>query len=117
MATLNKTLVTAHDATTSFEFEIPNTQRMRVFVVEMTMTGMGYPASQDDASLELQTAEQDTDVPDYETISGGLALVAGGDTRTVIRIVDLATKDTKIKYTPNSCNAGTIDRIAITFQS
>jgi hypothetical protein len=116
MATLNKTLVTAHDATTPFEFVIPNTQRMNTFVVEAEFSGFGYPAAENDASIELQDGEIKDDVANFERVNKGLALIADSADRAKIRLVDLATRNAKVVYTPNSANAGTVT-ISITFQS
>jgi len=116
MATLNKTLVVDHDATTDFSFVIFNTHRMRVFVVEADFTGLTYPAVENDASLALQDGEIKDDVGNFETINGGFALVADGAARTKVRIVDLATRNIKVLYSANSVSAGTVT-ISITFQS
>lgn len=120
MATLNKRIAEDIQATGSFSFTVPDTQRMNNFVVEMIMSGITYPAAENDASLSIQDGEIDPDsgdATDFETVDGGFVLVAGGETRVKIRIVDLATKNVKIVYAPNSVSAGTIESITITFQS
>lgn len=117
MATLNKKIAESVAATASFDYTIPDTQRMTNFVVEMVMNGITYPAAENDARLSLQDGEQDTDAPDFEIVEGAFVYVADGETRVKIRVVDLATKNVKIVYEPNSISAGTIESINITFQS
>jgi hypothetical protein len=121
MATLNKEIGTSLDATQAFEHEIPNTKNLRNFTVEAEFTGLSYPAAENDGELLLQDGEIDdknkTQTVKYETVNGGLVKAADGSTRVKIRIVDLTTKNVKVKWNPNSVNGGTIDKINISFSN
>jgi hypothetical protein len=119
MATLNRQIAVALDATQPFEYEIPNTGNLRNFTVEAEFTGLSYPAAENDAELLLQDGELNdkngTVTVSYETVKGGLVKAADLSQRVKIRIVDLTTKNAKVKWNPNSANAGTIDVINISF--
>lgn len=121
MATLNKEIGAALDATQAFEYEIPNTKNLRNFTVEAEFTGLTYPASENDAELLLQDGEIDdknkTQTVKYETVNGGLVKAAEASTRVKIRIVDLTTKNVRIKWNPNSVDGGTIDKLIISFSN
>lgn len=119
MATLNKILVKNHDATTSFEYEIKNTQHFKNFTIEAEISGLTYPASENDAELQLQDGEipdNGTDTPQYQPIDAGFVKIADGSNRAKLRIVDLTAKNVKVSYVPNSVSGGTIDYISISFQ-
>jgi len=120
MAILNKTIVENHNATASFDYIVPNTHHFKNFTIEATFsTPMGYPASENDAELLLQDGELDTvdgSGTTFETINGALVKVADASDHAKIRMVDLATQNAKIVYTPNSANAGVLS-INITFQT
>jgi len=120
MATLNRTIVTGHDATTSFEYIVPKTFNMRNFTVEARFTTpIGYPAAENDAELRLEDGELDTAgaaTTPFDPINGGLVKVPDTATNSKLRIVDLNTQNVKVVYDPQSANAGVVD-IDITLQS
>lgn len=119
MATLNKTIVTGHDATTNFEFIVERTHHYHNFTVEATFTTpLGYPAAENDAELRLEDGELNTDgaqTTPFEPINGGLVKIADTATRGKLRLVDLNTQNAKVVYEANSANAGVLE-INITFQ-
>jgi hypothetical protein len=121
MATLNKTLGSALDATAPHEFDVLNTKHFKYYTVEAEYTGLLYPAAENDAELSIHDGEIDdengTVVPEFESVNGGLVKVADASTRSKIRIVDLMTKNVKVKYVPNSVSGGTIDSLTITFST
>jgi len=120
MATLNKTIVTGHDATTAFGFDIPRTQHYKNYTVEADFTGLSYPASENDAQVSLYDGEinddSETETVDYEIVEGGFVKVADGAGRVKVRVVDLNTKNARVEYDPGSADGGTVD-IHITFQT
>jgi hypothetical protein len=120
MATLNKTIVTGHDATTPFEYIVPKTFNLKNFTVEATFTTpIGYPAAENDAELRLEDGELNTDgaaTTPFEAINGGLVKAADTATRAKLRLVDLDAQNVKIVWDEGSADAGVMD-INITFQS
>ena len=118
--TLNKIIAENISATGAFEYEVPKTFNFNYFTVEILYTGLTYTVpNANDAEIRLEDGEINTDTgtpTDYKGVNGGLVKMAQADNRAKLRIVDLATQNSKIVYDSGSASAGTIDKITITFK-
>lgn len=113
----NKVLVENHAMDAPFEMEIPDTFRFKNYTIEAQFTGLTYPASENDAEIQLQDGEDEDGSIDYETVDGGFVKLAEGEDRVKMRIVDLNTRNTKIVYAQGSATGGTLTKLTITYQT
>lgn len=122
MATLNKTILSGYDVTGGdTSIEINNTQHYRSFTVEAILSGITYPAAENDAEIGIKDGELNDDhgavVVNYETVSGGFAKIPDACLRVKVRVVDLATKNARVYFTAGSLTGGVIEDLTITFQT
>ncbi len=117
---LNKIIAQDVAATAPFEFEVPKTFNFNYFTVEIVFSGLTYTVpNANDAEIRIEDGEIDPDsgsVTDYEVVNGGLVRLAQGQTRSKLRVVDLATQNVKVVYAQGTASAGTIEEITITFK-
>lgn len=115
MASYRKVLIESHPFSGGTKsFDINDTFKMRNYTIEAIVSGVGYPAGENDASIEIHDSE---DGVNYERVQKGFALIPAGATKSKVRIVDLNTRNVRIVFNPNSANAGTLDKLSVTVQN
>tara|TARA_R110002020_G_scaffold148779_3_gene324837 strand:- start:1609 stop:1956 length:348 start_codon:yes stop_codon:yes gene_type:complete len=114
MGHYNKTILESVSCTSDHEVSIESVEDYTNFTIQIKVTGLtGGTAS---TILDILTAEAAADIAEYNTITG--TAITFGATFTgsgVIRVVDLTTKNCKIKYSAGGATGGTIDYVTVTF--
>jgi len=115
MATYKKELISAYAFSGGTKsFDLKDTFRMKNYTVEAIVSGVTYPAGQDDAKIAIWDSE---DGVNYEQVKRGFVFIPTGATKAKVRIVDLNTQNARIVFNPGTANGGTLDKLTITVQN
>jgi len=111
MGHYNKKILESVSCTSDHEVSIDDVEDYKNFTIEIGITGLTGGTA--DTTLDILTSE---DKGSYNTITGTAITFGATFTGTgIIRVVDLTTKNCKIKYSFGAASGGTIDYVTVTF--
>jgi hypothetical protein len=112
MATLRKVYLESYDiAGGSAEIIITNVYKFRDYTVDLVFNSLTYPSAENDAEIKVQDSE---DGVTWNNTINALARVEDGVLSAKVRVVDLHTRNVKLKFEVGSLSAGEIKGIYLT---